>query len=238
MLSGHPAEPVVTLEHFYETCAMGRHADIVALLGRFPASARIRDPIAIALRGMKAVTGGDMQGGLALLKRAAAHSDGRVRAYILDLLMPVMVSTNEIDEVARLLETTEDVAEELVPAFLSMRAVVAARHGADAASAAYAREALEIGRGLDNASIVGRTLQRTGLAAFYREDFEEAQERALEAARWFERIESHRNAALSYSILYVIAHDWLSDPDVTRFYARRMTMSAHLAGDASLENLG
>jgi DNA-binding CsgD family transcriptional regulator len=238
MLNGHPSEPVVTLGHFYEISAMGRHADIAALLGRFPASARIRDPIAIALRGMKAVTGGDMQGGLALLKRAAAHSDGRVRAYILDLLMPVMVSTNEIDEVARLLETTEDVAEELVPAFLSMRALVAARQGADAASAAYAREALEIGRGLDNASIVGRILQRTGLAAFYREDFEEAQERALEAARWFERIESHRNAALAYSILYVIAHDWLSDPDVTRFYARRMTMSAHLAGDVSLENMG
>src|SRR5258708_32085041 len=142
MRRGHPPEPVVTLERFYEICAMGRHADIAALLTRFPASARIRDPIAIALRGMKAVTGGDMQGGLALLKRAAAHCEGRVRQYILDLLIPVMVNTNEISEAAHLLETAGDVADELVPAFLSTRALIAARQGADAASEAYAREAL------------------------------------------------------------------------------------------------
>jgi DNA-binding CsgD family transcriptional regulator len=238
MLNDHAPESVVTLERFYEVAAIGRHADIVALLERFPASARIRDPIAIALRGMKAVTGGDVPGGLALLKRSAEHCEGRARHYILDLLIPVLVNTNEIDEAARLLEGADDVAGELVPVFLAMRAVVAARQGADAASEAFAREALQTGRGMDNGSIVGRTLQRIGMAAFYREDFEEAQERALEAARWFERIESHRHAALAYSILYVIAHDWLSDPDVTRFYARRMTMSAHLAGDASLENTG
>jgi DNA-binding CsgD family transcriptional regulator len=159
---------VVTLEHFYETCAMGRHADIAALLGRFPASARIRDPIAIALRGMKAVTGGDMPGGLALLKRAAAHCEGRVRQYILDLLIPAMVNTNGIDEASLLLETAGDVADELVPAFLSMRAIVAARQGADAASEAYAREALEAGRGMDNGSIRGRLLANPLNQQFYR----------------------------------------------------------------------
>src|SRR6202011_3892887 len=116
-----------------------------------------------------------------------------------------------------------DITEELVPAFLSSRAVLAARQGNDAASMAFARDALETGRGNDNPAIVGRTLQRTGLAAFYREDFEEAQERAREAARWSERIDSNRNAALSSAILYIIAHDWLRDPDITRFSARRMT---------------
>jgi DNA-binding CsgD family transcriptional regulator len=237
MLNGRASEPV-TLECFYEVAALGRRSDIETLLDRFPASARIRDPIAIALRGMKAITGGDLPGGLALLKRAASHCDERVRPYILDLLIPVLVNTNAIDEAEFLLDTVGEVTSELVPAYLSMRALVAARQGNDAVSSAYARDALATGRAVDNVSIVGRTLQRTGMAAFYREDFEEAQERALEAARWFERIESYRNAAMSYSILYVIAHDWLSDPDVTRFYARRMTMSAHLAGDLSLENLG
>ena len=118
---------------------------------------------------------------------------------------------------------------ELAPAFAASRAIVEARQGNDTASAWFAREALATGRAVDNPMIVGRVLARTALAAFYREDFDEAQDRALEAARWFERVESHRNAATAYSILYVIAHDWTGDPDVARFYARRMTMSAHLA---------
>ena len=91
---------------------------------------------------------------------------------------------------------------------------------------------------IDNPMVVGRVLARTALAAFYREDFDEAQDRALEAARWYERLESHRNVAMAYSILYVIANDWVGDPDVARFYARRMTMSAHLAEDISIENFG
>jgi DNA-binding CsgD family transcriptional regulator len=238
MVNDRVTEQLVTVERFYATATLGRHTEIVELLSLFPASLRIRDPIAIALRGMKAVTGGDLPGGLALLKRAASQCEGRVRQYILDLLVPTLVNANEIDEAVRLIESAGAVAEELEPAFLSSRAVLAARQGHDAASAAFAREALERGRSIDNPAIVGRTLQRAALAAFYREDFEEAQERALEAARWFERIESHRNAALAYSILYTIAHDWLTDPDITRFYARRMTMSAHLAGDLSLENVG
>ena len=86
-----------------------------------------------------------MPGGLALLKRSAVHCDDRVRQYIMDLLIPVLVNTNEIDEAARLLDTVGDVAEELVPVFLAMRAVVAARQGADAASEAYAHDALEAG---------------------------------------------------------------------------------------------
>jgi DNA-binding NarL/FixJ family response regulator len=238
MLNGHSAEPVVTLEHFYDVAILARRADIEQLLARYPASLRIRDPIALALRGMMAATGGDLPGGLALLKRAASHCADRERPYIIDLVVPLLVNTNEIAEAERLLDAAEPVPDELHPAFLSSRAVIAARQGNDAASAAHAREALKAGRAVDNPLIVGRVLQRTALAAFYREDFEEAQERALEAARLYERAESFKNAALSYSILYTIAHDWLNDPDITRFYARRMTMSAHAAGDVSLENYG
>lgn len=238
MLNSGVHEPVVTLERFYEVAAVGRRADIEALLMRFPASARIRDPLAIGLRGMQAATSGDLAGGAALLKRATTHCSDAMRPYLLDLLVPLLVNTNQLEEAQHALDSVTDVVGDLAPAFLASRSVLAARLGNDAASAHYAQEALETGRAIDNGVIVGRILQRTGLAAFYREDFEEAQERALESARWYEKVESHRNAALSYSILYVIAHDWLNDPDVTRFYARRMTMSAHLAGDLSLENMG
>ena len=238
MLTGHEHEPGLTLERFYTIAADGRQADIDAALARFPASARIRNPIAIGLRAMKSVTGGDLPGGLALLKRAVAHCEGRVRQYLLELLVPLLINTHQIEDAHEALETADDSVPELAPAFAALRAVVAARRGDDTASAWFAREALETGRAVDNPLLVGKVLLRTALAAFYREDFDEAQDRALEAARWSERLESHRNAAIAYSVLYIIAHDWVGDPDVARFYARRMTMSAHSAEDVSMENWG
>jgi DNA-binding CsgD family transcriptional regulator len=238
MVDGREHGPGLTLERFYEVVTAGRHADVDATLARFPVSDRIRNPLAIALRAMKSVTGGDLPGGLALLKRAVAHSHGRMRQYLLELLLPLLINTNEIDEAEEALQATDDTAAELAPAFAALRAVVAARQGNDSASAWYAREALRSGRAVDNPMIVGRVLQRTALAAFYREDFEEAQDRALEAARWYERLESHRNTATAYSILYVIAHDWTGDPDLSRYYARRMTMTGHLAEDLAMENWG
>ncbi len=238
MIHAREAKPALTLERFYDVVTAGRHADIDAALARYPVSARIRNPLAIALRAMKAVTGGDLPGGLALLKRAVAHSDDRVRQYLLELLIPLLINTHQIDAAEEALQAADDSVPELAPAFGALQAVVSARRGNDSASAWFAREALVAGRAVDNPMIVGRVLQRTALAAFYREDFDEAQDRALEAARWYERLESHRNAAMAYSVLYVIAHDWAGDPDIAQYYARRMTMSAHLAEDVSLEHLG
>jgi DNA-binding CsgD family transcriptional regulator len=238
MLNDSSQDAGVTLERFYEAAALGRKQGIDELLMRFPASARIREPLAIALRAMKGIIGGDVPGGIALLKRAASHCDERTRRYLLELLIPLLINTNEIEEAARLLAGIEDGTDELGPAFTALRSVVSAREGNDAESEVYSRTALEAGRAIDNPILIGRVLMRTALSAFYREDLEEAQERALEAARWHERIESHRNAAVSYSILYVIAHNWVGDPDVARFYARRMTMSAHLAEDVAYENIG
>ncbi|HEY0382313.1 MAG TPA: helix-turn-helix transcriptional regulator [Candidatus Elarobacter sp.] len=236
MVSGHDA--ALTVERFYAIAAEARHAEIDAALAHFPASARIRNPIAIGLRAMKSVTGGDVPGGIALLKRAVAHCSGPIRQYLLDLLIPLLINTHHIADAEEALAAVDDSVPELAPAFSASRAIVEARQGNDAASAWFAREALATGRAVDNPMIVGRVLARTALASFYREDFEDAQDRALEAARWFERVESHRNAATAYSILYVIAHDWTGDPDVARFYARRLTMSAHLAEDRSVENYG
>lgn len=233
-----PESVALSVERFYEIAAEARRADIDAALARFPASVRIRNPIAMGLRAMKSVTTADIPGGIALLKRAISQSDGRLRQYLLELLLPLLLSTNQMDEAGEALAAADDSAPELAPAFAASRAVVAARLGNDAASRAYAAEALDLGRGVDNPMIIGRVLSRTSMAAFYREDFDEAQDRALEAARWYESLRSYRNAAASFSVLYVIAHDLTGDQDVARFYARRMTMNAHLAEDLSIENWG
>jgi DNA-binding CsgD family transcriptional regulator len=238
LVTGREREPLLTLERFYQIATEARRGEIDAALARFPASVRIQNPVAIGLRAMKCVTTADIPGGIALLKRAVGHSEGRLREYLLELLVPLLISTQQMDEAEEALNAAEGNAPELAPAFAAARAIVAARKGDDTSSAWYARQALETGRAVDNPMIVGRVLSRTAIAAFYREDFGEAQDRALEAARWYERLESYRDAAAAYTILYVIAHDWIGDQDVARFYARRVTMTAHLAEDNTLENWG
>ncbi len=63
MTDGREHEHRLTLEQFYNIAAEGRRAEIDAALARFPASARLRDPIAIGLRSMKSVVEGDLPGG-------------------------------------------------------------------------------------------------------------------------------------------------------------------------------
>ena len=238
MLNDRALESGVTLEEFYAAASMGRRDVIDKLLARFPASVRIRDPIAIGLRAVKASTSGDVPSGIALLRRASTHCDAETRRYLLDLLIPLLINTNEIDEATRLLQDLAHTGDDLDPAFEALRSWLRARCGDDAASIEHARDALEGARACENPVVIGRVLSRTSLAAFLRDDFESAQERALEAARWHERMNAYTNAAWSYSILYVIAHYCLGDPDVSRFYARRMTMTANLGGDQTLENRG
>jgi DNA-binding CsgD family transcriptional regulator len=238
MTEGREREHGLTLEQFYNVAVEGRRTEIDAALARFPASARLRDPIAIGLRAMKSVVEGDLHGGMALLQRAVTQCHGRVREYLLDLLVPLLCNTRRLAEAQDALDSIEGAAPELSPTFAALRAIVAAYRGDDVVSARFAMDALERGRALDNPILVGRILHRTSLAAFYREDFDEAQDRALEAARLFERLDQHRNAANCYALLYGISHDWAGDADLARFYARRTTMSAHLAEDAGMENFG
>lgn len=238
MIDGRERERGLTLEEFYDIAAEGRRSEIDAAVARFPASARLRDPIAIGLRSIKSVVEGDLPGGLALLQRAVPHCEGRTREYLLDFLIPMLYNTRRLDEAQEALDSIAGSAPELASAFLAAQATVAACRGDDTTSARCALLALEHGREVDNPIIVGRMVHRIAMAAFYREDFDEAQDRALEAARLFERVERHRSAAICYVILYSISHDWADDVDLARFYARRTTMSAHLAEDAGLEHFG
>lgn len=238
MLNDRTVDLGVTLEEFYNVCIAGRRTEINALLARVAPSNRLSDPLAIGLRGMSAVVGGDVAGGVALLKRATNHSHGPTRQYLIDLLVPLLLNTNQMDDAEAVIDSITDPVAELIPAFSALRAQLAARRGEDALSERLSKDALAEGRALDNPLIVGRVLQRAGMAAFIRQDFDEAQERSLEAARWFERYEVYRHAANAYSVLYIIAHDWICDQDVSRYYARRMTMAANLAGDISTENHG
>jgi ATP/maltotriose-dependent transcriptional regulator MalT len=226
------------LERVYDVATRGRLDEIEALLARFSAAHRLRDPRALALRAMRNVLRGDAPGGIGLLHRAVSQSDARTRPFIVDLLAPLMLTSGEVDDVEAALDDLAAPEPMLVPALIALRAVLAARRGKDEASRRLAAEALALARESDQPMITTRVLGRTSLAAFYREDFPEAQERGLEAARRCEQLGSYRNAAIAYSVLYVIAHDWSGDTDVARFYAERVTMNGRRAEDLSWQNYG
>lgn len=226
------------LERVYDVATRGRLDEIEAMLARFSAAHRLRDPRALALRGMHSVLGGDAPGGIGLLQRALSQSDSRTGPYVTDLLVPLLLTASDVDDAEAALNQIVDAPPTLLPALIALRSVISARRGRDELSRRLSREAIALAQDGDQAMITARVLQRSSLAAFYREDFPEAQERSLEAARAYESLGSYRNAAGSYSVLYVIAHAWLDDADVARFYAERITMNGHKAEDLSLQNFG
>jgi DNA-binding CsgD family transcriptional regulator len=227
-----------TLEQVYEAMSHGREQQIDELLARFSSSLRLRHPFAIALRAMKSILGGDVPAGVALLRRAIEHSDSVARQYLIDMLVPQLVSAMDIPGAEEAIEIAGEPAGELAPLFLASRAVIAARSGRDVESRRLGNDAAALARAGDNPLMTARVLQRCSSAAFYREDYAESSERSLEAARAFERLDSHRSAATSYSILFVLASEWSGDPDIARVWAERITMSGVLANDRSLQTYG
>jgi LuxR family maltose regulon positive regulatory protein len=226
------------VERIYDVATRGHLDEIEVLLARFSAAHRLRDPRALALRAMRSVLGGDAPGGIGLLVRAVKQSDAATRPYMIDLLVPLMLTGTDVDDGAEVLDELGETPPILVPAIVALRSLIAARRGHDAESRRLAAEAVALARENDHAMIMARVLQRTSVAAFYREDLAEAQERSLEAARAYERLGTFRHAAIAYSVLFVIAHNWSADYDVARFYAERVTMNGRRANDLSWQNIG
>jgi DNA-binding CsgD family transcriptional regulator len=228
----------MTIELAYAVGTRGLLTEVQHSLDQFTPSQRIRDPAALSLRAMRAVLLGDVSTAIAVLQRAAEDAHGVARQYLVDLLVPLLVSTEQLDAAQRLLDAEAVISEDLQAAYLSSRSVIASRRGDDLTSFQYAADALAAARQLDEPVMVARVLQRVALAAFYREDYTTAQERALEAARTYERSGAFRNAALAYSILYAIAHGVMGSPDVARLYANRITTNGERSGDASMQHMG
>jgi DNA-binding CsgD family transcriptional regulator len=235
----HDEDNLAAFSHVYNIVALGRAAEIDAALAAIPTASRMRDPGALTLRAMKSILGGDVAGGIALLTRAHEHTEGATHEYLTDLLAPLLISTGNVEEAADVLgDQTGEAVPVLSPAFLALRSAIAARRGQDKASRTFSEDALRQAGLLDNPLVKARVLMRAAIAAFYREDFAEAQEHGLLAARALESLGSPRNAAQAYSILLVVAHDWSGDADVARYFAERLTMNAQLAGDLSIQGYG
>lgn len=222
----------------YQVACRAQVSEIDAMLTRMPSRARLQSPLAIALRGIRNAVTGDVPGGIAMLRRSASHAEEPDRQYIVDLLVPFLLSLGEIDEAEALLRTDAEPVPELYPGQLAFRSWAAARKGRDLASGELAAQSISLARLIDNRNTLGRIMQRLAFAAYFREHYDESQERAIESARAAEEVGAYRLAAGSYSLLYVIAKDIVGDADLSRMYAERVALTGERAGDVALQNLG
>jgi DNA-binding CsgD family transcriptional regulator len=237
-VTGKTAVAPMSIESAYAVGARGRLAEVQQSLERFTSSQRMRDPAALFLRAIRAMLVGDNTTAIAVLGRAAEHERGVAHQYLVDVLVPLLISTDQLEPAERLLDAQFEVTEDLRAAYSGLRSILTARRGEDLLSRQYADEAVASARLLDEPMMVARVLQRVALGAFYREDYDAAQERALESARIYERSGAYRNAASVYTVLYAIAHGVVGSPDVARLYATRVATNGERAGDSSFQHMG
>jgi ATP/maltotriose-dependent transcriptional regulator MalT len=224
------------LERVYDVATRARLSEVDAELSRLPQSVRLRHPRALALRGMQVALGGDAPAGVALLRRAINLASDCDRPYFVELVVPLMITAGDIAVAEQLVDSVTPPAE-LAPAFDAIHAMILATHGHTKHCRLLAERALAAARASDNPMTLARVLQRVAFAAFYINEFSEAQERAIEAARAYERLRSYRNAAFAYSLLYAIAHGW-GDAEAAWTYASRITTCAERSGDVSAQTFG
>ncbi len=190
------------------------------------------------LRATIAVNSGDVSGAIALLRRSINRAGPSVRPYLVDLLVPLLLTRAEYDEATVVLEPFESVPPVLVSPLLALRAVLSASRGNSKVSRRLAAEAISRADEGEDEAVRARVLQRASMAAYWLEDFSEAENLSLEAARLYEGQLSFHHAAVAYSVLYSISHMWLRNAERARFYADRIRAAARAGEDLSWERYG
>jgi DNA-binding CsgD family transcriptional regulator len=186
------------------------------------------------LEGIIARFDGDVQRGLALLRRAHAAAAPEDRVYVAECLASLYVMRHEYDPLEALLDGTG--GWERIPgvrqAFESILAV--GRH--DAAAAADRRTAAkaELERCGDQA-IRSRVLQRLAYSAYMASEVAEATDLALAAARASDACGDYGAVAAAYSIAYNVQYAVAGDLGRARDMSLRVAEAARRAGDESLE---
>lgn len=193
-------------------------------------------PASLALRAVNRAFESDVPGAVALLRRAlhdrSAASDDA--AYLSDLLAQFLVSTGDFASLADVLRDWRIVPADLASAKSAIDAILQAVVGDLPASRVLARKSISSAREAGAPRTLGRVLCRCALAAYYRGDYDEARELALEAARELESEAAYWSAAASYSVAASIAQDWNQNGELAAAYFARMLNHAERVGHNAL----
>jgi ATP/maltotriose-dependent transcriptional regulator MalT len=195
-----------------------------------------RDAASLLLKGVSAQFRGNVERCIELLQRALAAAAEEERAYVVDVLAPVLLMQGEVRAAEELLEGVAVVPRELEGPFASLRAIALARSDEEDDARALCLEADRRSRGGEFSR--ARVLQRLSTAYYYMCDFEQAGEAAKKSASAFGRLGAHRAAAAALSVAYNIQHAYIGDVEETYRLAKSMTYEAELAHDRSFTITG
>ncbi len=174
---------------------------------------------------------GDVARAEAALERALARAPVGERGYVLELLVPLLISRELFDAAGAALGTVPAGDD---PSLLALWAVLEARHQLGAASPERVREVRERLAERDDELVRLRVHQRLALAAYYRGDAGSALEDVAEGLRLARRLDAHRFAALLHSVAYATHCCYTGDADAAWRHATLLAGEAERGGDASV----
>src|ERR1700676_3768052 len=197
---------------------------------------RRSEPARLCLEAAIAQHDADLDRCVALFRRALFAAEGQEKAYVTDLLAPIFVTQNRLDEAEALLEVDYRHSE-FEAARLALKAVCLARRGEVSAAQALRRsvERMDCSHSI---LIASRVAQRLALSCFYSHDYEEDLNHSDRCGPLYASIGADRLAAGAYSISYIIHHTVTGDILEARRFAELITSAAQRGGDTSYVVLG
>jgi len=202
------------------------------------AKCKAGSPAAAVLRAALAQRSGDTAEVDRLLTQLGLSLDPAARASLVDVHVPLLISTGQIDRAEQMLLDVAPQDSSQRAAIAALTAVIAAHRRDPVASAAAAERARELLVFTDDEFRRTTVLQRLSLAAFYCNNYLDSMDLALASVRVAEGAGFMRQAAGAYSVAYSIAHDVYGDPRLALYYAERISIVAKTAGDESIQRRG
>lgn len=229
--SGRTSAKAYSVEDAFRLCALESY-DVVRQ------AAAQADPTSVAGLMLVATVRqcqGDVPRAEAILERAAQRATSAERTYVLDLLVPLLISRELFDAAANALATAP-AGNDL--RMLALRVVLDAHRERGVAPAARVRLVRELLEQSDDDVIRLRIHQRLALAAYYRGDAGSALEDVAEGVRLAKLLGAHRAAAGMHSVAYATHYTYTGDAEAAWRHATLLAHQAECGGDASCRALG
>jgi DNA-binding CsgD family transcriptional regulator len=217
-----------SVEDAFRLCALAPYETVRQAAGEV-------DPTSIAGLMLAATVRqceGDVSRAEAALERAAQRAGGQDLTYVLDLLVPLLISREMFDEAAAALGRVPAGDD---PSLLALRVVLDAHRERSVASTARVRRVRELLEETDDDIVRLRVHQRLALAAYYRGDAGGALEDVAEGIRLARLLQAHRFAALLRSVAYATHCSFTGNAEEAWRQAILLAEEANEGGDVSVQ---
>src|ERR1700694_1066046 len=216
-----------TVDAAFDVCVLASYAEVKALL----ATAERTSTAGLMLAATAWQCEGDALRAESTLRRAAEHARGDERAYVVDLLVPLLISRGVFTRAAGFLGGAT--SPRLGLGRVALQAVIDAANGAARRSEELAAEVRDALPRLDDDVVRMRVHQRLALAAYWRGDMTAALDDVAEGLRLAKLLDAHRFAVTLHSVAYAVHQASTGDAHAAWYHASALARDAELGGDAS-----